>query len=63
MEVGGVAAIFIHGTSYQLQTHFLQIHNDVKHSHLLKNYVVELLYRKDYSAESRPELPILDRVF
>ena len=46
MAVGGVAAIFIHGTPYQFQTHFLQIHNDVKHMHLLKNYVVELLYRK-----------------
>ena len=27
--------------------------------HLLKSYVMELLYRKDYSTESRPKLLIL----
>ena len=31
--------------------------------HLLKSYVMELLYRKDYSAESRPKLLILDSLF
>ena len=31
--------------------------------HLLKSYVMELLYRKDYSTESRPKLLILDCLF
>ena len=31
--------------------------------HLLKIYVLELLYRKDYSTESRPKLFILDSLF
>ena len=31
--------------------------------HLLKSYVMELLYRKDYSTESRPKLLILGSLF
>ena len=66
-----VAAIFMYGTSCHEQKHFLNIYTNVKHTvsvlpcvttavnqsqHLLRSYVMELLYRKVYSTESRPNV-------
>ena len=61
--------MFIYGISCHEQKHFLHIQTNVKHKqcernqHLLKSYVMELLYRKDYSTERRPKLLTLGSLF